>query len=200
MAWMLKGRYVTACSCTNVCPCSTASAPPDNPDGTTNCWGAGVFNVRQGNLDDMDLSGILAGIKVHYPDVVSNGNWRLALVVDGSAGAEQADALERIFSGQVGGPFADMAGLVQEFTMERAAVSYSDTGISMGATSFTYEPLRGADGAPTTMTNAVFGFAPVFEIGNASGSLDTFGHSSPASYGEAADFEYSSETHEHIRA
>jgi|SRR5436190_22252663 len=200
MAWMLKGRYVTACSCTNVCPCSTASAPPDNPDGTTNCWGAGVFNVRKGNLDDMDLSGVLAGIKVHYPEIVSNGNWQIALVVDTGASGEQADALERIFSGQLGGPFADMAGLVKEFTLERGSVSYSDTGVSLGETAFSYEPLRGVDGNATTMTNAAFGFAPVFEIGNANGTLDAFGHSAPASYGEAADFEYSDTAHEHVRA
>jgi hypothetical protein len=200
MAWRLKGRYVTACSCTNVCPCSTGSAPPDNPDGTTNCWGAGVFNVREGNLDDMDLSGVAAGIKVHYPEIVSNGNWQIALVVDEGASQEQADALERIFSGQLGGPFADMAALVRGFTLERAAVSYSDTGVSLGATSFSYEPLRGLDGNATTMTNAAFGFAPMFEIGNASGTVDAFGHSAPASYGEAADFEYSDTAHEHIRA
>src|SRR4030095_2457937 len=112
-------------------------------------WGAGVFNVREGNMDDLDLSGILAGVKIHYPEIVSNGNWQLAFVIDDSATGEQSDALERIFSGKAGGAFADMAGLVTEFTLERAAVSYSDTGISMGATSFTYEPLRGADGEPT---------------------------------------------------
>ena len=50
------------------------------------------------------------------------------------------------------------------------------------------------------ISNAVFGFAPSFEIGAASGQLQAFGHSFEASYGEAADFEYSSETHEHIRA
>lgn len=200
MAWKLKGRYVTACSCTNVCPCSSASAPPDNPDGTTNCWGAGVFNVREGNLDDMDLSGTSVGLRVHFPALVSDGNWQIALVVDEGASKEQANAFERIFSGKVGGPFADMAGLVKEFTVERAPVSYADDGVSLGGTSFSYDPLRGQDGNPTTISNASFGFAPVFEIGNASGTVDAFGHSAPASYGEAADFEYSDMAHEHIRA
>ncbi len=200
MAWRLKGRYVTACSCMNVCPCSTASAPPDNPDGTTNCWGAGVFDVREGNLDDMDLSGIRVGIKVHYPELVSNGNWQIGLVIDGSASDEQASALEQIFSGKLGGPFGDMSALVTSFAVERAALSYSDTGVALGGSSFSYEPLRGQDGSPTTMSNASFGFAPVFEIGVANGSLEAFGHTFDASYGEAADFEYASETHEHIRA
>lgn len=200
MAWRLKGRYVTACSCTNVCPCSTASAPPDNPDGTTNCWGAGIFDVREGNLDDTDLSGMKIGLKVHFPELVSNGNWQIGLVLDDSASDEQAAAAEKIFSGQLGGPFGDMAALVSQFSTERASLSYADDGVTIGEGSFSYEPLRGQDGNTTTMSNASFGFAPVFEIGNAEGKLEAFGHMWDASYGEAADFEYASESHEHVRA
>jgi len=200
MAWRLKGRYVTACSCTNVCPCSTASAPPDNPDGSTNCWGAGVFNVREGNLDDLDLSGTVLGIKVHYPGLVSDGNWQIAAVVDEGASSEVADAFEQILSGKLGGPFGDMAGLVSQFSVERASISYADDGVTMGGTSFSYEPLRGPDGSATMISNASFGFAPSFEIGTAAGTMELFGNAAPTSYGEAADFEYVSESHDHVRA
>jgi hypothetical protein len=200
MAWMLKGRYVTACSCTNVCPCSTASAPPDNPDGSTNCWGAGVFDVREGNLDDLDLSGTKVGIKVHYPGLVSDGNWQIATVIADDVPDEVVSAYEQIFSGQLGGPFADMSGLVTTFSMERAPVAFAEDGVALGGTMFGYEPLRGQDGSATTMSNASFGFAPTFEIGAADGTIDAFGHTAPASYGEAADFMYASEGHEHVRA
>jgi hypothetical protein len=200
MGWKLKGRYVSACSCTNVCPCSTSSAPPDNPDGSTNCWGVGVFDVREGNLDDVDLSGTAVGLKIHFPDLVSNGNWQIAIVVDPASSEEQASAYEQIFSGKLGGPFGDMAGLVSAFSVEREAVSYTDSSVSIGSGPISYEPLRGQDGNPTTMTNASFGFAPEFEIGTSSGQMDVFGHAVAASYGEAADFEYSDKAHEHIRA
>jgi hypothetical protein len=200
MAWKLKGRYVTACSCINVCPCSTGSAPPHNPDGTTNCWGAGVFDVREGNLDDLDLSGMKIGLKVHFPELVTNGAWQISVVIDEGASDVQAKAVEQIFSGQLGGPFGDMAPLVAGFSVERAPTSYADDRVSVNGGSFTYEPLRGADGAPTTMSNAALGFAPVFEIGNASGRMEAFGHEWDASYGEAADFEYASESHDHVRA
>jgi hypothetical protein len=201
MAWKLKGRYVSACSCTNVCPCPTSSAPPDNPDGTTNCWGAGVWDVREGNSDGVDLSGLKVALVVNYPEVIANGNWKIGAIVDESASDEQVSALEAIVSGQQGGPFGDMAALVAEFAgVQRGPVSYSDSGATIGGKSFTYEPLRGQDGTATTVKNAVFGFAPEFEIGNASGQLEVFGHSFDASYGEAADFEYGSETHERIRA
>src|SRR5947207_13380897 len=68
MAWVIKGHYVSSCSCTNVCPCPTASAPPDNPDGSTNCWGIGVWDVREGNSGDVDLSGARFAISVHFPE------------------------------------------------------------------------------------------------------------------------------------
>jgi len=200
MAWRMKGRYVSSCSCDNVCPCSTASAPPDNPDGSTNCWGVAVFDVREGNLDDVDLGGLQIGLFVNYPGLVSNGNWKLGISVDPSASDAQAGAVEQIISGKLGGPFGDMSGLITEFTMDRGAVAYSDGGATLGGHAFTYEPLRAQDGTPTTMRNAVFGFAPEFEIGSAKGQLEAFGHTFEANYGEAADFEYSSETHEHIRA
>ena len=145
MPWKLKGRYVSSCSCTNVCPCSTASAPPDNPDGTTNCWGVAVFDVRDGDADGVDLSGVQIGLYVNYPAVVSDGNWKLGISLDPSVSDEQANAIEQIVSGKLGGPFGDMAGLVSEFTSERNPVSYSDSGATLGGHSFSYEPLRGAE-------------------------------------------------------
>jgi len=201
MAWKLKGHYVSACSCTNVCPCPTASAPPDNPDGTTNCWGVGIWDVAEGNLDDLDLSGTRFSILVNFPDLVSSGNWKLGLVVDAGASDEQASAIGQILGGQLGGPFGEMAPLIGEFTgVERGELAYSPTSVAVAGSSFTYEPLRGADGNPTTVKNAMFGFAPEFAIGAATGTLQAFDHTAPASYGEAADFEYASESHEHVRA
>ena len=200
MAWKLKGHYVSACSCTNVCPCPTGSAPPDNPDGTTNCWGSGIWDVSEGNLDELDLSGTRFAIQVNFPDIVTSGMWRLGIVVDPGASDDQAKALEQILSGQLGGPFGEMSPLVAEFSAERGELVYSPTGVSVAGGSFTYEPLRGADGSPTTVKNAALGFAPEFEIGTASGTLQVLGHTAPASYGEAADFEYASASHEHVRA
>jgi hypothetical protein len=55
-----------------------------------------------------------------------------------------------------------------------------------------FEAMRGQDGKPTTASNAPFGFAPVFTLGKSSGSSGLFGESFEASYGEAAEFEYTS--------
>jgi hypothetical protein len=201
MGWKLRGHYIASCSCHSVCPCPTASGPPINPDGSTNCWGIGVWNVREGNLDSLDLSGVRFGLTVHFPTLVSDGGWQVGVTVNDEATDEQLTALTQILSGQQGGPFGDMAPLIGEFMgVERGEVEYSDNAVSYGGSSVTYEPSRGADGNPTTTSNAAFGFAPEFEIGRTQGNINAFGHSADASYGEAADFEYGSEEHEHIRA
>jgi hypothetical protein len=62
-----------------------------------------------------------------------------------------------------------------------------------GKTEFTFEPFTGADGSSTTVSNAMFGFAPTYKIGKGSGRSDAFGLSFDARYGESADFEFSTE-------
>ncbi len=54
------------------------------------------------------------------------------------------------------------------------------------------EAFKDQEGKPTTMSNAGFGFAPVFRLGQSSGSSGILGESFEANYGEAAEFEYTS--------
>jgi hypothetical protein len=116
------------------------------------------------------------------------------MVVDDSASDDQAQALERIVSGQEGGPFADFAALTGEnLGMQRAPVRLSGSSASVGdTTELSFEPARGGDGAPTTVKNAMFGFAPEYQIGKASGRSTAFGIDFEASYGESAEYEFTS--------
>lgn len=134
----------------------------------------------------------------HFPSNLTSGNWKIGLVVDEGATDEQAQGIERIVSGQEGGPFGEFVPLIGEYLgMERASVRYSDgdtPSASVGdKTEFNFEPVRGGDGSPTTVKNAMFGFAPEFQVGRASGRSSAFGIGFDASYGEAAEFEFSSE-------
>ncbi|HZX36849.1 MAG TPA: hypothetical protein VFF37_00670 [Streptomyces sp.] len=53
--------------------------------------------------------------------------------------------------------------------------------------------LRGPDGGPTTVKNAMFGFAPEFTIGTTSGSPQAFGPAFEPAYGEQSAYVFSSE-------
>jgi hypothetical protein len=202
MAYRLTGTYVAACDCSLFCPCP-ADGPPTGKDGQ--CHGSIVWQVREGNLDGTDLSGVDFALFNLFPSNLSAGNWKIAIVVDEGASDEQALALERIVSGKEGGPFGDFVPLIGEYLgMERAPVQFTggdSPSASVGDTTrFSFEPARGGDGSPTTVKNAMFGFAPEYQIGKASGSSSAFGLGFDATYGESAEFEFSSESEDvHLR-
>ena len=159
-------------------------------------------SIREGNLDDIDLSGINMGLVNLFPSNLTSGNWKFGIVVSENASDKQFEAIGRIMSGQEGGIFADFAGLVGEnLGVERGEVTFSDgdqpTG-SISGSSFTFEPLPGPEGsdAQTTVRNAAFGFAPEFRVGRAAGHSDVFDIEYDGVYAEAADFEFASEMDE----
>lgn len=191
MPYRLAGTYLGQCDCRQICPCAVDEAPT-GPDGQ--CHGLLVANIREGNLDDVDLSRVNVVLSYFAPGKISDGNLRLGLVVDEGASNEQADALERIFSGKAGGMFEMIGGLAGEWLgVERAAISFSDGDepqAKIGDTEVNFEAFRDADGNLTTARNAAFGFAPEFTLGKSSGRSGALGQSFDASYGEAAKFEW----------
>jgi hypothetical protein len=197
MSWSISGNYVAGCSCVKLCSCAF-DGKPRNAEGGTECLGTAVFHVADGNLGDLDLSGVDFAFYNQFPSNLTSGNWKVGLVVDSGASGAQADALKRILAGQEGGPFEQLSQFYGEFLgMERAAVSLSDPakpGLKVeGRTELAYEPLTGPDGSPTTVKNALFGFSPEFGVGTTTGQSDAFGLRYEGSYGEAAEYAFSSE-------
>jgi hypothetical protein len=164
----------------------------------------GVFHIADGNLDQTDLSGTDFAFYNFFPSNLTSGNWKVGVVVDQGASDDVAQAIERILSGQEGGPFGDLAQFIGEFMgVERASITYKDgdtpSATVAGRSELAFEPLRGVDGTATTVKNAMFGFAPEFRIGRGSGRSEAFGLTFEPVYGEAADFEFSSEEQGAVR-
>jgi hypothetical protein len=193
MAYRLTGTFVGQCDCQQICPCAV-DGPPTGRDGQ--CHGLLVYNIREGNLDDTDLSGVNVVLGYSAPSNISAGNLRLGLVVDESASDEQADALETIFSGKAGGMFGEFVPLVGEWLgVERQSVAFSDgeePSAKIGDTDVNFEAFRDGEGNLTKAKNAAFGFAPEFTLGKSSGTSGVLGESFEANYGESAEFEYAS--------
>jgi hypothetical protein len=195
MAYRLLGTMVTGCECTGpLCPCNVDQAP-NTANGT--CQGVVMLGIREGDLDDLDLSGIDAALVYTIPGNPSGGGWTIGLVVDESASEETAQALERIFRGDEGGMWGAFAPLVGQWLgLERAAVAVSGgespSGSVAGAGEIALEPFRDGEGNPTRVSNALFGMGPEFTIARASGAVDAFGISFEASYGDTHEFEWAS--------
>src|SRR2546423_2097843 len=61
---------------------------------------------------------------------MTEGNWKLGLVVDDGASDEQAEKLGAVFSGQMGGPMAALAPLIGEMLgSERMRIEYENDGL-----------------------------------------------------------------------
>jgi hypothetical protein len=113
----------------------------------------------------------------HFPSNLSAGNWKVGIVVDDAASDEQAKAVERIISGEEGGPFKDFTPLIGDYVgMQRGKVGITNgdspsISVANVGEDLSTEFVAGADGAPTTVSNAMFGFAPTFRVGKGSGRL-----------------------------
>lgn len=191
MAWRIAGSYVSHCDCQQVCGCAW-DQPPTGPDNQ--CRGIIVFQVAEGDLDDTDLSGVKFAAFFFIPEHFSAG-FDMGIVVDEGASDEQASALGRIIEGKEGGPFEEFAGIRTNWLgVERDRVTFTDgeePSAQIGDTAVSFEAFRGEDGKPSTVSNAPFGFAPVFKIGKSSGRSGLFGKDFDANYGEAAEYEFS---------
>jgi hypothetical protein len=127
MAWRLAGTYFETCSCEVVCPCTASLALGADYD---RCKVVLVFNVRDGDVEGTDVSGLTVAAVADTPKVMSEGNWRLGVFIDANASDQQAQALGGVFSGQLGGPMAALGPLVSEnLGVERAPIEVREEGL-----------------------------------------------------------------------
>src|SRR5918998_3739676 len=127
MAWRLEGSYSENCTCDVVCPCAaSAFAAPATYD---RCNAVLAFHIDSGEVDNTDVSGLNVVVVVDTPQQMSEGNWRVGMFMDERASDEQAEKLGAVFSGQMGGPLANLAPLIGEnLGTEVAPIEYVDDG------------------------------------------------------------------------
>jgi hypothetical protein len=127
MSWQLKGTYVETCSCDLICPCNASF---DHGAVYDYCRVTLVFNIREGEIEGTDVSGLKFAAIADTPKVMTDGNWRLGMFVDETATDEQADKLTAVFGGQLGGPMAGLVPLVGEVLgVERVPIEVVDDGL-----------------------------------------------------------------------
>jgi hypothetical protein len=128
MSWKLEGSYFETCSCDVVCPCTASFALGATHD---RCRVTLVFNVKSGEVEGTDVSGLTVAAVADTPKVMSEGNWRLGVFIDAAASDEQADKLGAVFSGALGGPMQALGPLVGEnLGVERAPIEVREAGLT----------------------------------------------------------------------
>jgi hypothetical protein len=161
MGYVLEGDLLEVCDCNVLCPCWIG----EDPDGGT-CDTAIAYVIRAGEIDGVDVGGLVMAATAHIPGNILAGDIRQKVYIDGRADEAQAAVLSELMQGRRGGPFADMAALVSEnLGVERVPIVYD---IHEGTGRFRIEgvleavmkPYRGPTGKPTTLNESIFSTIP----------------------------------------
>ena len=161
MAYHLEGRLLEVCNCRVLCPCWIG----EDPDYKT-CDTIVAFHFDKGTVDGVDVAGRTIALLAHVPGNILQGNWTAAVYVDDGASAAQEKALLDVYTGQKGGPVADMAKLVGKVvSVQKVPITFTVQGgsgtIKVGDAGFAeLEPYKSAAGRTTTLTDTVFSTVP----------------------------------------
>jgi hypothetical protein len=157
----LEGQLLEVCSCKVLCPCWIG----EDPDGGV-CEGVIAWKVERGEVQGVDVSGLTLAVLAHIPGNVLQGNWKAVVAIDDKSTPEQQEALAKVFTGQLGGPVADLAGLVGEIVaVERVPIT-SEVNEGKGRLIIgdlvegDMEPYQGATGKTTALSETVFSTIP----------------------------------------
>jgi hypothetical protein len=106
------------------CPCTVSF---DAGADKERCNAVLIFHVDAGEVDNVDVSDRTVVVVVDTPQVMTDGNWKLALVVDERASDGQLQKLGAVFGGELGGPMEALAPLVGEMLgVERMRIDFNE--------------------------------------------------------------------------
>jgi hypothetical protein len=162
MTYEIEGKLLEVCTCNVLCPCWVGEDPDYKTCDTTIAWG-----IEKGSIEGVDVSGLTMAVSAHIPkNILIPKSWKAVVFVDERATAEQEGVLLQLFTGQLGGAVADLAGLIGEVVaVERVPITFTVAGgkgrISIGEiVEADMAPFVGATGNPTTLAETVFSTIP----------------------------------------
>ena len=165
MGYTLQGQLLETCTCNTMCPCWAG----EDPDGGK-CDGAFGWHVESGTIDGVDVSGLTFCFIAHIPGNILKGDWKIVVFMDDKASKEQEEALLKVWTGQLGGPVADLAGLIGEvLEVRRAPVTFEVNDVEGGGKGYfeigdvveaEMTPFIGMTGKPLSMHDTAFTTIP----------------------------------------
>jgi len=182
VSWKISGSYFETCSCDVICPCTASLSFGATYDY---CRVVLVFNVKDGEIEGVDVGGLKVAAVAETPKVMTDGNWRIGVFIDSAASDEQAEKLGGVFSGALGGPMEALGPLIGEnLGVERAPIEVREEGtmhsVHIGdAVDFEIEdivPFGVETGKPAQLTGVFHPAGSEFNVAHATRSrIDAFG-------------------------
>lgn len=159
--YLLEGRLLEVCDCEVICPCWVGEDPHH---GT--CAGTIAWHVDSGHVQGVPIHDRGIAVVAHIPGNVLAGGWKAVVYVDDRCTEQEQQAMLAVFTGQLGGPMADLAALIGEVVaVERAPFTFTvDEGrgsLRIGdVVEAEVTPFQGATGGITTLIDTVFSTIP----------------------------------------
>jgi hypothetical protein len=156
--YQLSGTLLEACSCRTLCRCWIG----EDPDGGS-CHAFNAYHIDKGMINGIDVSGLTYVQAVTFPgNVLTPKSWTRVTIMDSKATPAQRQALLDAYHGKLGGPLADLNGLIKEdLAILDAPITHQLVGgkgtITVGdKINATMAPYKSAYGTPTTLRDSVF--------------------------------------------
>ncbi len=84
-----------------------------------------AFHIERGDVEGVDVGGLTFALVLDTPPVMSDGGWKLGVVMDSAATEQQGGALGRVLGGELGGTPAMLGPLIGEMAgIEQAPVEW----------------------------------------------------------------------------
>jgi len=104
MPYSVSGSYFESCNCDPICPCRMIDAVPGGRSTYGICEGALAWLVEDGQVGDLDVSGLKVVLTTRYSDDELGSPWTIVVHVDADGTDPQRAALADVFTGKLGGP------------------------------------------------------------------------------------------------
>jgi hypothetical protein len=173
MSWKLEGDFYENCSCDAICPCAWSNLA-HKATRDDYCRFALAFEVDDGDIDGIDVSGRSVVMIADTPPNMADGNLRVGVIIDDEANQEQVGKFGQVLSGELGGPPSALGPFVGEFLgIEQAPITVEHDGknhrVKVGdLVDYSGERVTIEAGDQVTLTNIVahpagptLGLAPV---------------------------------------
>lgn len=156
--YALQGTILEACSCRTLCRCWIG----EDPDGGA-CDAFNAYHIDSGEINGIDVSGLNYVQVVKIPgNVLAPKSWTRVTYLDSRASDAQRQAILDAWHGRLGGPLADLNGLVgEDIAVETAPIEHNlkegaGTVIVGDKLRATMAPYRSAYGSVTTLRDSIF--------------------------------------------
>jgi hypothetical protein len=196
-SWRATGLIFENCSCTLICPGHMHFSQNCTHE---RCKGYWAIRIDAGDFHGVPLGGTRAVIAFDCPQRMIDGGWVETIIIDDSASPEQREALEMLFTGRAGGPWAKLATFVGDRRpTEFRRIAFVDDGATKRATivdrlKTVVTQIRGRDRSKPVLFENIFNqiHAPtqVIALGDAEYDDGAIRFSNSQSHGLFSNFEW----------